>query len=88
MTSGNKTHTAVYFLRASTILQSPKTSGTQNVPKFPQISQEQWLTSLIFLNNHHERKQKGKKIYRSELRSCKKIKIAYCSLNCIFLPGR
>ena len=61
MTSENKTHTAIYFLRANTILQSPKTSDTQNILKFPQISQEQQLNSLIFLNNHHERLQKGEK---------------------------
>lgn len=74
MTSENKTHMVIYFLGANTILQTPKTSGTQNVLRFPQISQEQWLTRLIFLNNHHERIQKGEKMYRNKLRSCKKIK--------------
>lgn len=61
MTAENKTHTATYLLRANTvILQNTKTSGTQNVLNFPQASQEQWLTSLIFLNNHRERLWKGK----------------------------
>lgn len=55
MTAENKTHTATYLLRANTSLQNSKTSGTQNVLNFPQVSQEQWLTSLIFPNNHHER---------------------------------
>lgn len=59
MTAENKTHTATYLLRANTSLQNSKTSGTQNVLNFPQVSQEQWLTSLIFPNNRHERIWKG-----------------------------
>lgn len=52
MTAENKTHTAIYLLRANIILQSPQTSGTQKVLHFPQTSQKQWLTSLTFLSKN------------------------------------
>jgi hypothetical protein len=35
------TGTAIYLLRANSILTSPETAGIQNVLNFPQLSQEQ-----------------------------------------------
>lgn len=51
MTAKKQTHT-IYLLRANTIPQSPKTSGSQKILNFPQIPQEQWLTSLRLPNKN------------------------------------
>lgn len=80
MTAENKTHTAVYFLRANTILQSPQTSGTQKVLHFPQTFQKQWLSSLTFLNKNKYVKEYTDKIHKSEHRNCKKTKTIYYKL--------